>query len=76
MRDFIIYTFAQPKQDPIPQISSHLLFSFIHNCFYGFIVEGTGKFIDNGLEFDAMKNKFSFLTRVLEITVSSAKQIL
>ena len=42
----------------------------------GFIVEGSGKFIDSGLEFDKMKNKFSFLTRVLEITVSSAKQML
>jgi hypothetical protein len=42
----------------------------------GFIVEGTGKFIDSGLEFDTMKNKFSFLTRVLEITIISAKQML
>jgi predicted pyridoxine 5'-phosphate oxidase superfamily flavin-nucleotide-binding protein len=42
----------------------------------GFIVEGTGKLIDSGLEFDKMKNKFSFLTRVLEITVTSAKQML
>lgn len=42
----------------------------------GFIIEGTGKFIESGPEFDKMKTKFSFLTRVLEITVSSAKQML
>lgn len=42
----------------------------------GFIVEGSGKFIENGPEFDLMKNKFSFLTRVLEVTVVSAKQML
>ena len=42
----------------------------------GFIVEGTGKLIESGLEFDTMKTKFSFLTRVLEITVLSAKQML
>ena len=27
-------------------------------------------------EFDMMKEKFSFLTRVLEVTVTSAKQML
>lgn len=42
----------------------------------GFIVEGTAKYIESGSEFDMMKEKFSFLTRVLEITVSSAKQML
>jgi len=42
----------------------------------GFIVEGTAKFIESGSEFDMMKDKFSFLTRVLEITVTSAKQML
>jgi Pyridoxamine 5'-phosphate oxidase len=42
----------------------------------GFIVEGTAKYIESGAEFDMMKEKFSFLTRVLEITVSTAKQML
>lgn len=42
----------------------------------GFVVEGTAKFIESGSEFEMMKAKFSFLTRVLEITVTSAKQML
>lgn len=42
----------------------------------GFIVEGTAQFIEAGTEFDSMKEKFSFLTRVLEITPTSAKQML
>ncbi|MDR3563452.1 MAG: pyridoxamine 5'-phosphate oxidase family protein [Negativicutes bacterium] len=42
----------------------------------GFIIEGTGKYLESGSEFEMMKNKFSFLTRVLEITVTSAKQML
>jgi hypothetical protein len=42
----------------------------------GFVVEGTAKYIESGAEFDMMKEKFSFLTRVLEITVSTAKQML
>lgn len=42
----------------------------------GFVVEGTAKYLESGAEFDMMKEKFSFLTRVLEITVSSAKQML
>lgn len=41
-----------------------------------FIVEGTGKFFSAGPEFDMMKEKFSFLTRVLEISVAKAKQML
>ena len=40
----------------------------------GFLVKGTAKFISSGPEFDMMKDKFSFLTRVLEVTVSSVKQ--
>jgi hypothetical protein len=40
----------------------------------GFLVQGTAKFISSGPEFDMMKDKFSFLTRVLEVTVSSVKQ--
>ena len=40
----------------------------------GFVIEGTAKYLESGSEFDMMKEKFSFLTRVLEITVTSAKQ--
>lgn len=42
----------------------------------GFIIEGTAKFISSGQEYEEIKEKFSFLTRVLEITVTSAKQML
>ena len=40
----------------------------------GFLLEGTAEFKKSGPEFDMMKEKFSFMTRVLEITVSSIKQ--
>ena len=42
----------------------------------GFLVSGTAKYIESGVEYDMMKNKFSFLTRVLEVTVDTAKQML
>lgn len=42
----------------------------------GFEIGGTAKFITVGSEFDMMKEKYPFLSRVLEITVSSAKQLL
>lgn len=42
----------------------------------GFVVEGTARFLSSGTEFNMMKKKFKFLTRVLEITVISAKQML
>jgi hypothetical protein len=42
----------------------------------GFVITGTARYIESGEEFDMMKNKFSFLTRVLEITVDEAKQTL
>jgi hypothetical protein len=42
----------------------------------GFLIEGTGDFIISGNEFDSMHQKFPFLSRVLEITVSSIKQTL
>ena len=42
----------------------------------GFVVSGTAKYISSGDEYDFMKEKFSFLTRVLEITVDQAKQTL
>ena len=42
----------------------------------GFVIDGTGRYIASGEEYDFMKAKFSFLTRVLEITVDQAKQML
>lgn len=42
----------------------------------GFVIEGTAKFMESGSEFDMMKEKFSFLTRVMEITVTSSTQML
>lgn len=42
----------------------------------GFLVDGTARYIESGEEYDMMKSKFSFLTRVLEITVDKAKQML
>ncbi|WP_454052359.1 pyridoxamine 5'-phosphate oxidase family protein [Clostridium sp. Marseille-Q7071] len=42
----------------------------------GFLIEGTAKFLESGLDFDMMKEKFPFLSRVLEITVSSTQQTL
>jgi hypothetical protein len=40
----------------------------------GFLIKGTARFISAGPEYDMMKEKFSFLTRVLEVTVESIKQ--
>lgn len=40
----------------------------------GFIVDGTAKYLESGSDFDMMKEKFPFLSRVLEITVASAVQ--
>ena len=42
----------------------------------GFLVDGTASYIESGDEYDMMKSKFSFLTRVLEITVDKATQML
>ena len=42
----------------------------------GFLISGTAAYIESGEEYDRMKNKFSFLTRVLEIRVDNAKQML
>ena len=42
----------------------------------GFVINGTARYISSGEEYDMMKEKFSFLTRVLEITVDKAKQML
>ena len=40
----------------------------------GFVIEGTAKYLTSWEEFDMMKEKFPFLSRVLEITVESLKQ--
>ena len=42
----------------------------------GFLILGTAKFITSGNEFALMKEKFPFLSRVLEITVSKIIQTL
>lgn len=42
----------------------------------GFVVEGTAKYVESGAEFDMMKEKFTFLTRVLEVTPIAAVQML
>ncbi|MBF0501370.1 MAG: pyridoxamine 5'-phosphate oxidase family protein [Candidatus Riflebacteria bacterium] len=42
----------------------------------GFLLTGEAKFLSEGSEFDMMKAKFSFLTRVLEISVASVTQTL
>ncbi|MBV5312342.1 MAG: pyridoxamine 5'-phosphate oxidase family protein [Prolixibacteraceae bacterium] len=49
-----------------------------HNNYQGtgFLVNGTARYITSGEEYDMMKEKFSFLTRVLEVTVDKAKQML
>jgi hypothetical protein len=40
----------------------------------GFLVNGTATYLSEGAEYDSMKGKFSFLTRVLAVTVTSVKQ--
>ena len=49
-----------------------------HNDYQGtgFLIDGTAKYIESGEEYDMMKSKFSFLTRVLEITVEKSTQML
>lgn len=42
----------------------------------GFLIEGTANFIENGEDYNMMKEKFPFLRKVLEITVNSSKQLL
>jgi len=40
----------------------------------GYVIDGTARYIESGEEYDMMKEKFSFLTRVVEVTVSDCKQ--
>ena len=42
----------------------------------GFIVTGTARYISSGDEYEDMKKKFPFLTRVFEVTVDKATQML
>lgn len=42
----------------------------------GFIMKGTTRFISAGEDFDRMKAKFSWMRAILEVTVTSAKQML
>jgi len=42
----------------------------------GFLLEGTAKFLKDGDNFKMMKEKCPFLTRTLEVTVTSCKQTL
>ncbi len=42
----------------------------------GFMIEGTVKFLETGAEFDMMKEKYAWLTRVFEVTVTGIKQML
>jgi hypothetical protein len=40
----------------------------------GFLIDGTASYLESGSTYDMMKEKFSFLTRVIEITVTAIKQ--
>lgn len=40
----------------------------------GFMIVGTASYLESGSTYDMMKEKFSFLTRVIEITVTAIKQ--
>lgn len=42
----------------------------------GFLLEGTARFLKDGDNFKKMKEKCPFLTRTLEVTVTSCKQTL
>lgn len=42
----------------------------------GFLINATARYVDSGAEFDMMKEKFSFARSVVELTVTSIKQML
>ncbi len=42
----------------------------------GFLIEGTAEYLTSGGEYDIMKEKFPFLSRVVSVTVTMAKQTL
>lgn len=39
-----------------------------------FVVDGTAKFFTEGVDYDMMKEKYSFLTHVLEIIPEKVRQ--
>ena len=41
-----------------------------------FLIKGSANFIETAEDFDMMKEKYSFLRKVLEVKVESAKQLL
>lgn len=42
----------------------------------GFLIEGNAQYLSEGADYDMMKEKFSFLSRVLSVSVTMAKQTL
>jgi hypothetical protein len=42
----------------------------------GFLLSGTARYLADGPDYEMMKAKFSFLTRVLEVTLTSVEQTL
>ena len=40
----------------------------------GFMIEGTARYIESGDTYNMMKEKFSFLTRVIDVAVTAIKQ--
>ena len=41
----------------------------------GYVLKGIGKIIDSGSDYDMMFEKYSFLTRVFELKVTSLEQV-
>ncbi|MBP6062658.1 MAG: pyridoxamine 5'-phosphate oxidase family protein [Fusobacteriaceae bacterium] len=65
------------KENPLVKltIGSHEVMGYMYMG-TGFYVEGNAKFLREGADFDMMKEKYPFLSRVLEVTVTSYKQTL
>lgn len=42
----------------------------------GFIIEGTVKYLEEGSDFEMMKEKYSWLSRIFEVTVTKSMQML
>ncbi|SEL03522.1 Pyridoxamine 5'-phosphate oxidase [Carnobacterium iners] len=42
----------------------------------GFLIEGQARFLDAGEEFGQMKERYSFMNKLLEVTVESQRQLL
>ena len=67
---------APAEQTPEMTLGSKEVLGYKDYQGTGFVIEGTANYIASGPEFDMMKEKFSFLTRVFEVTIVSAKQML